>query len=222
MASEIDICNVALALIGDSARVTAINPPDQSVQASHCSRFYPIARDALLEMHAWGFATTRVALAELASNPSSTWQHVYAAPSNAINFLEILDPRAPDDFTFGVTPISPTPNVIMQGPGVIVAQPFVVENIDSAQVIYTNQADAVLRYVQLITDPAEFSPLFATGLSLLLSSYLAGPIIKGSEGRATAREQMAAFTQWIGMAKESDANQRRVDLKHGPSWIQGR
>jgi hypothetical protein len=67
VASEVDICNLALGHIGDSATVSSINPPEGSAQAEHCSRFYPIARDSLLEMHNWGFATKRTNLALLSS-----------------------------------------------------------------------------------------------------------------------------------------------------------
>ena len=59
MSSEVAICNLALAHLGDSATVASIDPPEGSAQSEHCARFYPIARDALLEMHAWKFATRR-------------------------------------------------------------------------------------------------------------------------------------------------------------------
>lgn len=52
MASEVDICNLALARLGDNATVASIDPPEGSAQAEHCARFYAIARDSLLEMHA--------------------------------------------------------------------------------------------------------------------------------------------------------------------------
>ena len=222
MASDIDICNAALSLIGDTAKVTTINPPDPSTQATLCARFYPMARDALLEMHNWGFATTRATLALLQANPTSSWAYAYAAPANAVNYLEILDPLAADDYSFGITPINPMPGAVMNGPGVVLAEPFVIESINGQETIFTNKAGAVLRYTQLVSNPAEFPPLFTMGLGVLLSSYLAGPIIKGAEGRATAMSQMQAFFKWKEMAVESDANQRRIELQHGPAWIQNR
>ncbi|NBQ76422.1 MAG: hypothetical protein EBU14_13895, partial [Acetobacteraceae bacterium] len=66
MASEVDICNLALANLGDTATVASINPPEGSAQSEHCSRFYPIARDTLLEMHNWNFSTRRILLPEVA------------------------------------------------------------------------------------------------------------------------------------------------------------
>ena len=60
MSSEIDICNLALARLGDDATVASIDPPEGSAQAEQCARFYSIARDTMLEMHDWRFATKRV------------------------------------------------------------------------------------------------------------------------------------------------------------------
>ena len=65
MASVVDICNLALGHLGDPATVSSIDPPEGSAQAQHCARFYPIARDSLLEMHSWNFSTYREALAHL-------------------------------------------------------------------------------------------------------------------------------------------------------------
>ena len=56
MASVVDICNLALAHIGDDATVSSIDPPEGSAQAEHCKRFYAIARDTMLQMHNWNFA----------------------------------------------------------------------------------------------------------------------------------------------------------------------
>ena len=62
MASAVDICNLALSRIGDIASVQSIDPPEASAQAIHCARFYPVARDSMLERHPWGFATLRKTL----------------------------------------------------------------------------------------------------------------------------------------------------------------
>jgi len=71
MASIVDICNLALSHLGDSATVSSIDPPEGSAQADLCARFFPIALASLLEAHSWGFATRRVALAPLAISADS-------------------------------------------------------------------------------------------------------------------------------------------------------
>lgn len=219
------ICNTALAYLGDPAKVTSVNPPDQSVQAAYCNRFYEPTRDALLEMYAWGFATVRESLQLLQNNPaSSQWAYAYAAPNNVINYLEILDPLAVDDYSTASVPMTIYPGVASNGIGVLTPQPFVVESQGPGlgAIIYTNMQNAMLRYTIKVTDPSRFSPLFTECLALLLSSKLAGPIIKGAEGRAAALAQMQAFQIYFKEATESDANQRRLRINHGPAWMAGR
>ena len=50
MSTPVDICNLALARLGDEANVQSISPPDGSTQAALCAQFYPIARDTALTM----------------------------------------------------------------------------------------------------------------------------------------------------------------------------
>ena len=59
MADVVSICNLALSYLGDSANMVAINAPEKSTQAELCSRLYPTAVSALLDMHDWSFATKR-------------------------------------------------------------------------------------------------------------------------------------------------------------------
>jgi len=223
MASETDICNLALSNIGDTATVVSISPPSGSVQAVHCARFYPIARNSMLEMHTWGFATKRVSLALLSETPPSPWQYVYATPGDALNLMSILDPAATDDYSAGLIQYGS-----YQGPpgamvGVYTPQPF-AEEVDASgtDVIYTNQQNAILRYSALVTDTTQFSPLFITALGYLLASMLAGPIIKGSEGRAESKAQYQLFRAAMAEATESDSNQRNVKPTQSVGWITNR
>src|SRR6185312_13769649 len=108
--SEVTICNLALAHLGDTATVASISPPDGSVQAQLCARFYFAARDAALEMAAWGFATRRIAMSLLQeavcdSSPRvypdgtpATWRYMYALPNGALNTLAVLPKDAINDY----------------------------------------------------------------------------------------------------------------------------
>lgn len=209
MASEVDICNLALAHLGDSATVASINPPERSAQATHCARFYPMARESLLQMHPWGFATVRAGMAALTLESATTgWAYSYALPSGVLNVLGVLGPESTDDYTavLGYAP-----------------QPYVRETqADGTEIILTNQADAVLRYTQRVTDPTKFSPLFVDCLTWLLASYLAGPIMKGDTGAAAARAAYTTFKGRFGDAVEADANQRRVSPTHQVAWMAAR
>ena len=210
MASEVDICNLALAHLGDAATVASLNPPEGSAQAEHCARFYPIARDALLEMHPWGFATKRVTLALL----SSGWpegDYSYAQPSDALNIIAVLPADATDDYSQGS----------FMAASSYVPQAYSCEVDGSGNnVILTDQADAVLRYTSLVTDTTKFSPLFIMSLSWHLASLLAGPILKGDVGAAESKRCASMAMSYLSQAAESDAGQRRILAQHNVSWME--
>lgn len=212
MASEVDICNLALSRVGDTAIVVAINPPDGSAQARHCSRFYPIARDSILEMHNWGFITRRVSLTP-ATVPVTTpeWLYAYSPPANYLSVLGVFDPQASDDVVF---PIAQYHNASCDSTGTSVITPknFVLESDNNGNpIIYTNQENATAIVTFRVTDTSKFPPLFVEAFSWLLASYLAGPILKGKEGIEAGQAAMKAFFTMLGQAKTSDANQRRLN-----------
>ncbi len=231
MASEVDISNLALAHLGDSATVASITPPDGSAQAEYCQRFYPIARDALLERHDWGFASKRAALALLSVNAASSWAYCYAQPTDLVNTIAVLAFDAKSDTSVGIpSPRGWTDPPLTTG-GLYTPQPFVLESAaDGTDVLYTDQVDAVLRYVARVTDTTKFSPMFVMCLAASLASMLAGPVLKGDAGAsAAARWGMIAFGQdgksgLFGQAAGSDASQRRSNTRdrQNVAWINGR
>jgi len=217
MSTEVDICNLALAHLGDTATVASIDPPEGSAQAEHCARFYPIARDTLLEMHPWGFATRRVQLAMLGESWSE-WTYAYAVPNDAVNIIAIVTSDATDDYSEAILT---NPNI--PAGGAYVPQPFSCEiQDDGTQVILTDQENAVLRYTALVSDTGTFSPLFVSTLSWHLASLLAGPILKGETGAAEAKRCLQMMNVYLSQAMESDASQRRINPNQRVSWISGR
>lgn len=166
MASVVQICNMALSHIGSDAIVTSIDPPDGSVEAGHCSRFYDIARTAMLEAGHWAFARKRVELAEV-TNDSTVWTYAYALPSDCLRPQTVLRLSADNVFqleTFTLTELK--------------GADYELEG----QVLRTNEPDAVLLYTIDITDTTKFTPSFTSALGFMLASYLGGPIVKGNEG----------------------------------------
>lgn len=201
MASEVTICNLGLSHLGESATVVSIDPPEGSMHAEKCAEFYPIARDSLLEMHNWGFATRRATLAELADPPSTAWAYAYSVPDEYLHAIALLAPGGADTDP----------------------QPFELESDDDGNIIlYTNTEDAILRYVRRTADTAKFTPLFVDTLGWLLASYLAGPIIKGDSGAAAGRECYRTAVGQLSRAAVSDASARRVEQMQTPSAISAR
>jgi hypothetical protein len=201
MPSVVDVCNLALARLGESATVSDISPPDGSVQAEHCAAFYPIARDSVLQMHAWGFASKRARLG-LLDVESFGWSFAYAAPSDALAILSILPPASRSgDRT----------------------QPFArISDADGGPIILTDCHDATVHYISRAEDPNKYSPLFVDALSWRLASDLAGPLLKGDAGAAQAKSMYQSFLFVLGTAKVSDASQQRIEQAHTPAWIGGR
>lgn len=225
MASEVEICCLALAHLGDSATVASIDPPEGSSQAEHCARFYPIARDELLEMHDWSFATLRVALAQVA-NSWPEWTYAYARPSDALKIIAVLDANAPADYS-GAYPLPSWPSCYgglnINQIGVYTPQTFACETDSSGnEIIFTNQVNAVARYKRGVTDTSKFSALFTSTLARLLASYLAGPILKGDSGIAQGKAQMAIAMGMLPQAKLADGAQQRQDTAHSVPWLAGR
>jgi hypothetical protein len=222
MATEIDICNLALAHLGDDATIASIKPPEGSAQAENAARFYPIARNALLETHTWNFASKRVALATT-TNTLEQWEYAYVAPADMMTPLAIISPTAQNDYSTrmssGDTPGGITSNY---SPTIVAGhytpQQFAVEGI----YIYSNQENALLRYQSIVTDPSKFSPLFVITLSWHLASMLAGPIIKGDQGMAQAKRCAEMMQGYLITAKQQDSLHRDITVEHIVPWTSGR
>ena len=200
MSSVVEICNLALSHLGDDATIASIDPPEGSAQAEHCARFYPMARDAMMEMHAWRFATFRAMLA-LTNDNSWDWAYAYAIPTKCLRVLSVLPASKNSDSE---------------------SDDFDVRSSGTAPIILANTELASAVYVAKVTDASLFPPLFVDALSRLLASYLAGPVIKGDVGASMAQSQYQGFLMSYGRAVNSDMNQRKHTQEHVPSWMVGR
>lgn len=187
MASDVDIANLALAHIGDAATVASLDPAEGSAQAQHCARFFPMARDSVLEAHDWNFASRRIVLSLLSDVPVFGWDFAYAIPNDCLKVRHVVDA---DDTTKHYD--------------------FVREDDGTQGAILTNKDDACAMYTMRITNNGKFPPLVVTAISYLLASYISGPVIKGDLGRAVSEKMLAQFQFWFARAVASDASQRKT------------
>ena len=219
MASAVDICNIGLSSLGAEAQVAAINPPDGSVEAGYCARFYPIARKELLEAHAWSFAKKRVELAEV-TNTSTVWEYAYALPSDCLRALRVLSLQTLVDaglsYPAGVYSID---RLVIDE--VFTERGSALFDIESG-VLRTNEPEAMLLYTYDVTDTTKFTAKVVVALGMLMAGYLAGPIIKGLEGaRAGAQWRQAAMNA-IATAAASDANSSYETATHAAEQLRAR
>lgn len=198
MASIVDICNIALSELGNKASVVSISPPDGTVEADLCARFFSLARDEVLEMGDWSFARRRASLALLATNASTVWAYAYAKPADCLVTRRIvtgIDEYKEDD-----------------------SADFEVEG----DVIYTDRADAVMIYTAPIEDPTKFNPGFVGTLATQLAAYLAGPILRGEAGVNAALTLRKLAVNKANEALSMDTNRRWTKGWYTPGFVAAR
>jgi hypothetical protein len=86
-ASEVEICNVALAQLGEAAIASLADATDA---ARYCSTLYAPTRDQLLRAHPWNFATFRRTLNASAATPSHGYGFAYPLPNTPSPCLRVL------------------------------------------------------------------------------------------------------------------------------------
>lgn len=206
MASAVDICNMALANLGDVADITSLDPPEGSAQAERCAQFYPIAVKTLLEIHEWGFATVRKQLVKYENNNRDNWLFCYAVPVDCIKIIDINDqpfPQMPPEFAKSYYDYE------------------IGLNDSGNKCIYTNLENAVIRYISNVKENL-FPANFVMALSWKLAGMLAGPLLKGDVGAQMTLNCEKMYSYWIGNAIGIDANQHREYRESLPNWIAGR
>lgn len=211
--TAIDVCNMALGLIGNKAKVTAISPSDGSAEADHCARLYPIAVRSMLELHNWSFAKRKRELTVVNADPDDTddpaWYYRYQLPDDWVKVIAIL-------------PLDTTNDYLVAGVKQPVDYEIKYSEDDEQQRIYTNEEDAWLRYIYYEDDPNQWSQLFIQAVAWHLASLLAGPIIKGSEGHAEAQRCQQRMSAYLAEARMKDANERQATVERKASWLRGR
>ncbi|MGL4668599.1 MAG: hypothetical protein ACRCWR_11820 [Saezia sp.] len=203
MTAEVDICNLALSHLGDTATVASIFPPEGSAQAQHCAVFYPIARNTLLEAHDWGFATVRISPPAKLHENYFGWRYAYMRPADAIRIISVTEPRGTNSDQSDI--------------------PYVLESdVDGKRLILCNTESIVVKYIRLETNVSKYPPLFIQALSWHLAAMLAGPIIKGDAGAAEAKRCMMMAQSSLEMAAVSDASQQNHKPEQVVAWIKDR
>ena len=185
MASTIDICNMALASIGQSQAIQDLG--EASLAAQVCSLYYPTALDAVLRSAAWGFALAWVPLAQVAVNPTSDYRYAYQLPADCVATVRVL-----------------------AGSGRVEAAPVVYRTARSSggTILLTDQPAAVLQYVQRVTDPSVYPPDVVLALAHQLAALIAMPLSVARERRQDA--ELAARRQ-LALAVRANAGEGLAD-----------
>lgn len=172
--SDAEICNLALARIGQRGRIQVLT--EGSAESLACSLIYENARDELLRAYPWKFASKYDELALIKLDPNEVWGFSYRYPSDCWNARFILNPadRANKD-----------------------PFPFEIATDVTGRLIYCDIEQAVLVYTQKITNPTIFDPLFVSALAWYVASQLA---LTWTEDERIRRDTVLLYQTAIGVA----------------------
>jgi hypothetical protein len=155
--SPIDICNQALAHLGDR-RITRLDDAAQSSDAltRYCAEFYTQARQEVMAAARWTFAKHVEPLALRADVTTIGFTYAHELPDDHIRLMRVV----PGTVTDGVTT-------------------FADSTIDSFKIVgskvWSNTQVLAAEYIRDVTDPNDWTPHFRAAVARLLASYLAGP-----------------------------------------------
>lgn len=147
--NDTELCNLALAEIGDSYNITSID--EISPQAGICKRFYDSTRDALLREHPWSFARARADLARLSTAPLFGWDYQFQLPANFLRLIEFN--------------------------GLDAWQPEGAYELEGG-VILTDAAAAQIIYVKRVTEANLYDALFVEAFTLKLAARICTKLTK--------------------------------------------
>ena len=209
---DVDLANMALALIGEPAKVFSLDTAvDQSAQAAECAKFLPVAKEVILESHSWAFATKMLSLTASTKDALRTdWSYAYEIPFDLLNVLEVLPQGSTSSIATPteITPWwrSPSASDTVYPNGHLYA---IEPNAAGRLVLYTNVESAVLRYVKRITAAAAVPMKFKTAVARKLASLIAGQFVKGEAGAMLAQRLDAMSRADTGDAAATDAKHRQ-------------
>lgn len=212
MASDVELCNRALAEIGTRSTISSLT--EQSNEAQNCALIYDPMRRATLRAAHWSFAREQVSLSLLgqSSDGSSPFPFLYkyAYPSQGLA-LRYLIPPAPDGGTWTV-PLAPDRNcrfLIMNEKFEGVRRKIIVSNLASAIAVLTGD----------VTETNIFDSLYEDALVCALAAKLVIPL-SGNIGMK--QTYMAQAERVLQTAQAADANEAVPDTEHIPDWITAR
>ena len=218
--SDVDICNLALSFLGHNSVISSLHPPDPTMEARLCSTNYDTAVSSVLEMHAWSFALRHEDLVEATTNPREEWAYAYNVPNQLLRVLHVLPQTTRQDFPDQYS---------VAGKDFAIEQAESVEHDEhshshgnAALILYTNIAEARIRYVERCNTARLFTPLFRVAVAWHLASMLAGSLVKGTEGMAVIDRCVRMFSAYFGKAAQHDSKNRTVTPQYQVPWHAGR
>lgn len=196
MATDIGICNLALASLGEEP-IIALSDPNQ--RARLCNRFYEIVKDNYLTEHPWSFCAKIDALVEETTDVDGyDWApYKFEYPSDCLKARAVVDGDTHYSYPF-------------------VIRDIVIASVDT-KLIFTSLQDAFLEYT-VDLDESYFSSPFEIALSKKLAFEMAWGLTKDRQ------VQQQAYDQYLladASAKQKDSSEE-LPSPHPLTWEESR
>ena len=156
--SPVDICNIALTLIGDR-RISRLDEDAQLSDplAQYCATFYDMARRQVLAAQRWSFAKKAAALSLRAGATTIGFTYCHVLPNDCVRVMELH-----------------------KAAGTVDSQTIYDGKIDCFKIVgrevWTNYSDIAAFYVFDNESPSTWTPHFVAAVAQLLAHYLAGVV----------------------------------------------
>lgn len=233
MASETDIANEALVMVGTRDSIASLN--EESNEARVCKRYFNNTRDELLQMAHWGFAkktailsvlktapgtpgNTATATAWSPAYPAPPWLYEYAYPVDCLQ-VQMIVPQIETGWNGGVPLFSSSqgqyPYVL--GPTARFEVAFDADDAgNDRKVILTNQYQAIGVYTKRVENPQLFSDLFCSAFAAALAAKITMSLT-GDAGLMKTNYALANSS--IVQARALDGNQGVEVIDQQAEWI---
>ena len=171
--TDVDICNFALGRIGVDRTIASMD--EQSKEARNCKRFYPFARDLVLEAVPWPFAVRAKALAPVTeAELVPGWTNAYSLPQDAASLVEVVPAGEVTDAVGYYTTACDGPwNAPRKSR---YAFRRALSDDGTLPVVLTNLTDAYGVYVAKVTNTAAFSTMMVSLIADRLAMEIAMPL----------------------------------------------
>lgn len=198
MTDPIAICNNALSDIGLQP---ILSFSDGSTRANLCRDKFPSARDAVLELHPWNFATFYATLAANPTTETSSYQYTYQYPLLTDPYcLRVLEAQNDVKFEIG-------------------------RHKDYGRVLWSDAENIRIRYIGRVEDTGVWNELAVKALEKMLAAELSPLSSAPGLNKKALLQEMAGM---IPAAQGRDAregkpvvltpNNRLLNARHRAVW----
>ena len=181
-----------------ASRISSIDDP--SNEASECATWYDQCLRELLELHDWNFAIRIATLAALGNDRTSEWGYAYAAPSDLVTAIRMIDAapyaRSGVFYPWPYTWSRSTFNALV--PSFLKDGGTIYSNNDALSVLYTTSN----------VSESDMPAMFKRALSLNLAAVLASSLLQNSALTATVQKE-AELARQRAMADDLNRSPQR-------------